>query len=120
MSYNTGSVTYIGDGRLGIRRGEAVALQIVYEDNLAEGNLFQRLDLDGDPDEILTIEDLWWYGEGSGRSIDTLIEDILPCTKGHAEIFLTWEDGDSFTGYEVEDSKVTKREVIITLGEVIE
>ena len=54
---------------------------------------------------------------GSGSSYDTLIETVLPAFEGEADLVLTWEDGDSFTGLRLRDRVVTKHKVVMTLGE---
>ncbi len=116
MSYNIDHSEYIGDGRLSIRRGDALCLLEVYDHQLPEGCWLDDLDLAGDLDEMLLINQFWWVGERSGSSsFDILIEHLLPETTGFAQIFLIWEGGDSINGIEVHDGVVTKKKVQVTL-----
>ena len=55
-------------------------------------------------------------GEFSGNSEDALLA-ALQKTKGSAELLLTWEGGDSFTGLRVVDGKVTKHDIRFSLGD---
>lgn len=58
-----------------------------------------------------------WSGEGSGRGIDNLIEEVLPRFTGNADLLLTWEGGDSHSGIRIVDGVVTKHVVEMTLGD---
>ena len=64
---------------------------------------------------------LWWHGGGSGNAVhEGTWEKFLRYTVGSADILLTWEGGDSFSGYRVVDGVVTEHEVVMALGEPIE
>jgi hypothetical protein len=118
MSYNVDTIEYIGDGRLSIRRGIAVGLQVTLEEErlLPDCSLFEDLDLEGDPDEMLVLERLNWYGEGSGHCFDEgLVDCVLPATRGHAQFGVIWEGGDSITGLEVRDGVVVTRKAGLAL-----
>jgi hypothetical protein len=102
-------------GDLTIRRGNAVALQVVYTDELAEINLFDELDLSGDPDVELPIYDVNWIGTGSGKHLDVLLRHILPETKGRAEVVMVVEGGEYFFGFEISNGVMTEKQVKLEL-----
>lgn len=125
MSYNVDHAEYIGEGRLTISRSDREGLLAVHEDELCECNFIDPYNEEcclvaGDDPDTWIIKRPWWYGEGSGRGVaDVLVKHILPLTKGHAQILLVWEGGDSITGLEVTDGVVVEREVIFTLGKAV-
>lgn len=63
----------------------------------------------------MTITNLRWNGEGSGRTLKTLTEKLLPATLGSADILFTWEGGDSHSGLIVNDGKVIEADVRFVL-----
>lgn len=90
----SGSLTIISDG--------------VDEDDMPE---------DGFPTDVGTILDksnFSWRGEGSGRSVDTLIEILETCCEGEMEFILEYESGDK-EGYRVKDGRVTALKVKMAL-----
>ena len=64
---------------------------------------------------LVELENLWWAGEGSGRSWDTLVNEVAPLIKGEVEAVFTWEGGDSTTGLAIKNGKVAKCNVAMTL-----
>jgi hypothetical protein len=113
MSYNC-HAEYLGAGRLRIKTSELDRLRDTYEDTteLCEGNCFEPSP--DQPDEMI-IATMRWYGEGSGRALETLTEKILPATLGSADILFTWEGGDSHSGLIVNEGKVIEADVIFSL-----
>lgn len=66
-----------------------------HQDNLAECNLFDDLDLLGPTDdERVTIPDLSWSGTWSGNGYSSF-KDILLSLHGTAKFAVTWEDGET-------------------------
>lgn len=62
-------------------------------------------------DKRVELENLWWFGEGSGNSYDFFVEHIAPKIMGHVEAIFTWEGGDSFAGLFIDDGVVVKGDV---------
>lgn len=57
------------------------------------------------------LENLWWYGEGSGNRHEFLVKVVAPLIKGEVEAIFTWEGGDSVSGLAIKDGKVIECEV---------
>lgn len=121
MSYNIGSIDYLGEGRLRINAQVRKKLRIELEDRLPEtnfleddGSVIEVEELPGRTEE-LEITRVRWRGEGSGRSED-LLHKALAATWGSADLLLTWENGNSHSGLRVVDGKVTEHEVEFKLG----
>lgn len=73
-----------------------------------------------DNDGYAPITNMWWSGEASGKAVECgAFEKFLSFTKGTADIILTWEGGDSFSGYRVVDGQVTEHLVEMVLGEQV-
>ena len=70
---------------------------------------------EADADGFVKLKSLAWTDDWSGYALE-LFETILTEIEGTAEIVLTWEGGDSFTGYRVHDGVVEKCPVIRALG----
>lgn len=68
---------------------------------------------------VFTPGRFWFTSDGSGWAFDALLANILPRFTGRADLVVCWEGGDSFTGLRVVDGKVTKHEVVRTLGKEI-
>ena len=113
MSYNIDHVGYIDGGRLKIQRGKAQELLKELGDEIPEDNFFDVLDLSImlDHEEMLSIENPWWYGEWSGNTYDVLKKKILPHTQGKATLLFVWAGGDSQNALVVDDGKVTEKKV---------
>jgi hypothetical protein len=101
-----------------MRAGDIVDLYEEFEGELAEGNFLEehlstaeRLCRDGIEDEHVKLENLWWYGAGSGRSYDVFLKHLAPKIKGEVEAVFTWEGGDSHSGLIIEDGVVTECDV---------
>lgn len=118
MSCNC-TADYLGAGRLRIKLDDFNRLLEKYEEyqGLAESNFITERGgtLPSNVAGELLIAKMWWSGEGSGSGLTVLQNEILPLTLGHADILLTWEEGDSFSGLRVEDGKVTECDVVQTL-----
>lgn len=119
VSYNIDSIDYLGEGVLRIGVAERKSLAKKFRSKMAESNFLEDDDAveatPGDP-STLVITHPFWTGEFSGNSEDALLA-ALKKTKGSAELLLTWEGGDSFTGLRVVDGKVTKHEIRFSLGD---
>lgn len=60
--------------------------------------------LDGEPEKHIKLPNIWWYGEGSGRSFDEVFQKhIAPKIMGKIEAVCTWEGGDSTSAFAIED-----------------
>lgn len=118
MSTNV-SVSYL-DGALFIDSGIARALlhSLGERGLLAECNFLDYGLAEGEG--TVEIKNPAWHGEGSGRQLDTLLTKILPRTSGTADLLVTWEEGDWFTGIRVEAGVVTKHEIEMALDAPVE
>ena len=85
---------------------------------LCESHCFENIIEDSCRPNYYLFEDFYWCGTGSGRHFDVLEKQILPDTKGYAELIFTWEDGE-VTGIKVDEGVITKHEVIQALGDEI-
>jgi len=63
----------------------------------------------------VNLKNFWWYGEGSGRSYDFLVNEVAPVVKGEVDAIFFWEGGDSICGLSIKDGKVAKCEVEMSL-----
>lgn len=68
------------------------------------------------PDGDLPVQYPGWTGEGSGSAHEMMRDEVLPLTKGEAEIVFVWEGGDDFLGLRVRDGVVTEHEIDLSLG----
>lgn len=111
MSYNIDHSEYL-KGKLSIKRKQARIL-LKDRDELPEGNFLDELDLGSElpDDELLPIENFWWYGEGSGHAYEDILPKIVPHLEGTASIHFIWEGGDSQTAIEIKNGKMTKKKV---------
>ncbi len=125
MSYNIDSVEVIDSHGFCITLAKLEAIK-PDECDMPEGNVFDMVDEghhvekfkgpDGSGVQLICLSGFWWYGEGSGRAEDTLIE-VLSHFDGRADLLLTWEGGDCHSGLRLRDGKVTKHEVVFALGD---
>lgn len=75
-------------------------------DRLSEG-----FELRGKQDgNVLVVEYITSYGEGSGHTFDDL-EEILSESTGYLRAVLVWEGGDSITRLVVDNGKVTNEDI---------
>jgi hypothetical protein len=115
MSYNIDSVTLIHSKDFSIEEDEYYRLKGKHEDEYPECSIF-----DGDAVELrdgrFYIKNFWWSGERSGHS-EELLREVLAEFDGEADLILTWEGGDSFTGLRLRDNEVVEHEVVMALGE---
>lgn len=130
MSYNIDNAAIIANVGFRITAKNArKVIRTLARGDRPEGSIVDHLqrdiarrekELDDDlPGEAeLPINELWWYGEGSGNTYDTLLGEVLPLTLGRADIIFTWEGGDSFSGVRVIDGKVERRKVVQALGDL--
>lgn len=100
------------------------SIDVIYSKGFAIGNRYEELaeTLASDLPELSVFYDdwnidrgFWWNGEGSGRSYP-LLKEVLASFNGEADLVLTWEGGDSFSGLRLRDHKVTEHEVVMSLG----
>ncbi len=72
-------------------------------------------------DDLARITHFAWGGENSGNAVECgAFRKMLSFTRGSADILLTWEGGDSFSGYRVADGVVTRHMVEMKLEEEID
>jgi hypothetical protein len=116
MSYNIDSTEYLSGGPLRIHQDVVDMANSELEYRLPEGCFI--FDLGGPPNTWHDITHPSWVGEGSGNEEDTF-KYLLSQTKGSADILLTWEGGDSFSGLRVVDGTVTEHRVVHMLGEEV-
>lgn len=114
MSYNIDRMDRIAGGDLRMRIEDYRRLAKSLRDT-PEGCFLKNELVPGD-DGFVVIQHLAWVGEGSGCSVDVLIDDVLPLTTGSADFLLTWEGGDSFSGIRARDGVVTCHQVVMALG----
>lgn len=57
------------------------------------------------------IDNLNWYGEGSGHTFDYFKKTVAPLIIGRIEAVFVWEGGDSTSGMIIEDGKITECDV---------
>jgi hypothetical protein len=119
MSYNIDSTEYLS-GVLSISLGDWRRLADDLSGELPELTFLNEQDIShGEDHVVVPIEKFWWSGAGSGRSVDLFVEHVAPHLIGEADILLTWEGGDSFSGWRIRDGKVTAHEVVHALGKEI-
>jgi hypothetical protein len=122
MSYNIDSIEIVCSANFRISLEKlALVRAAIDEDDIAEGNVFDMIDANNKEwskinGAYVHLTNFWWYGEGSGRSEDALYA-LLEEFEGDADLVLTWEGGDSFTGVRLRDGEVTHHEVRMALGE---
>lgn len=92
-----------------------------WEDELPEGNFLEDLNNalpdDFDPEAMVPLQNLWFYGEGSGSAWDSYsgcFDDIAKMIHGRVEAVVTWEGGD-VEGLIIQDGEVTECTVKQTL-----
>ena len=120
MSYNVDNVKTLS-GKLTISRAslrKIKRMRIETPECCFLDAIFVKEGKDDDA-ESFDIEDLEWYGEGSGYAFEDLLTKVLPFTKGTMEVVVTWEGGDSVNGLRIVDGTVTKHEVEMKLGKKI-
>jgi hypothetical protein len=125
MSYNIDSIEIIASDGFRISRAKYDELKEAFEDSekLPESSCF-----DDDWVTVCTKEvgdhiypkHFWWQGEFSGRTHETLYDEVLPQFEGEADLVLIWEGGDGINGLRLRDGKVTEHEVVQTLGKEIQ
>jgi hypothetical protein len=121
MSYNVDSTEYIGGtGPLTITAAahDELRAEINHLSDTAEVSWFtQKVAVTHSGfGTVFNVVKPWWYGQGSGRAFDMFVKS-LTYTRGSADILVTWEGGDSFSGLRVRDGVVTRHEIVHALGE---
>lgn len=119
MSYNIDSIVIVASDGFLIDRETLLALEKeLGEDSLPEIELFDqaRQSMRSGAQFWHPTGALWWRGEGSGHAYDAFVDKVLPRFHGSADLVLTWEGGDHFEGLRLKDGKVTKHEVVMSLG----
>lgn len=114
MSYNVDSVDCLKiDAQMFAKDIRDLITELSKTDfGIPEVCFLEELNIDGVPDTTpVKLNNLWWYGSGSGRSFENLINKVGPKIFGHVEAVFTWEGGDSFGGLIIDDGKVTKCDV---------
>jgi len=120
VSYNVDHVEIVASNRFCIPRDSiAILRKLVTDDDLPEICFLDEIDderfFSEDTEEILHPKHLSWCGSGSGWSVKTL-ETLLSHFSGSVDLVLTWEGGDSFSGLRLVDGKVTRHDVLMSLG----
>jgi len=122
------TIDYIGPGRLTIT-AEAIgqarmklltmagAIKIIPEDSFIN----THVNLISDGIRTYKISDVGW----TGQHADWLehLATALSYTRGSADLLLVWDGGkamEPFVGLRVEDGVVTKRAVVMSLGEEVD
>lgn len=115
MSYNVDNSEYLC-GKLYLDRAKVDAF-IEEHGTLPESNFIEDASAIGPDGEIVH---LWWTGAWSGYSVENGdFVAALALTTGEADILLTWEGGDSVTGYRVKDGVAIEYTVETRLGEPV-
>lgn len=113
MSYACTGADYLR-GKLFIDRETGIQLLDEMSDDLPESNLLDFV-TEG-PLGLVEIKSPTWCHTGSNRNFPDDYIKVLRKTTGHADIMLTWEGGDRFSGFRVRDGVVTQHEVVQALG----
>lgn len=115
MSYNIDSQEIVR-GSLEIDPVKARAWHAKHKDDVPECSFVDpHFECYPGTDDIAPFTKPWWYGEGSGNTEELYQQALAELTKGDADIVLTWEGGDSFTGLRVKNGVVTEMGVKFTL-----
>lgn len=100
------------------------SIEVIYSKDFAVGANFDAAEDENQTPEISVFDDdwniekgFWWNGEFSGSTFSQL-KRVLATFDGEADLVLTWEGGDSFTGLRLRDHVVTQHVVEFALGEV--
>ncbi len=118
MSYNINSIRIVSSDGFCISKTKWKKLNRNGELDLPEINI-----LDDDwltrcaveKSGVLFPNDIWWEGECSGSTYDTL-KMLLTRFSGDADIIVTWEDGET-SGLRLRDGHVTEPEVVQKLAD---
>lgn len=118
MSYNIDSITWLVFENVRMKAGDIRQLQQL---ELPEICFLENADIEyaGPEDEVEILKTFnWWSGEGSGRSWDDIfIQKVAPKLLGSLTGVLTWESGDSHSGFRIVDGVVTEHNVKFVLEE---
>ena len=116
MSYNIDYSEYL-KGKLTIKVLDAVELYRKLKDDMPECNFIEEIvdNPNYELNDVVGIENPWWYGEFSGHSYETTLRTCLVKTKGKATILFVWEGGDSQTALEVNNGKIKEKKVKVTV-----
>ena len=118
MSYNIDSVEILSSSNFRVHRNKAkrAAAKAAKQEWAPECSPFE--DLTFGEDGYAALARFWFYGEGSGAAWSEGVFDIYAkATEGEADLLVTWEGGDSFSGVRIHDGKMTRHKVVMTLGE---
>ena len=113
MSYNIDYCDYLAGG-LSISIVKATEFVREHNNELPEISFLEDVNSTQSDDLYVPIEYPHWCGNGSGYSYDVFLR-ALGLTHGNADILVTWEGGDSFTGLRVRDGEVTEKKVVQSL-----
>ena len=118
MSYNIDSVTVLSSNGFRVHRTKArrATTRAEKHDWTPEVAPFEELEFG--EDGYASLERFWFYGECSGTAWEEGVFEIYAsATEGEADLLVTWEGGDSFSGVRIRDGKVTQHKVATTLGD---
>ena len=110
MAYNIGSVRIVS-GALRIEPDKARAFVAAHADDLPEIHFLAAV---VEKATTVKLESACWNGAASGRSFE-LFQEALAMCDGEADLVVTWEDGDSFSGLRVNVGGVTEMDVAFRL-----
>jgi hypothetical protein len=112
MSYNIDSIQIVESKDFYISLEDYKALEEKYAEDeyLPEVNIFDPGWVKGQTVKNGRIypKHIWWSGNSGSED---LLKKILPAFNGSADLVLTWEGGDSFSGLRLKKGKVTKHNV---------
>ena len=116
VSYNIDSTTVICC-EAKMKATDVARLLRKHADDLPESHFLDEMADKSDDDGFVAVDKrFWWSGEGSGNAFDFLVKKVAPLIVGMVEVIFTWEGGRSHSGLRIVDGKVTKHEVVMTLG----
>lgn len=114
MSYNIDTIDIIGGTGLFIARSALDAFNATADAPEAWEGDYGTMPCEAPG--LLRFTTIPWHGEGSGRSLDSLIA-LLGQTYGSADLLLCWEGGDSYGGLRVINGIVTRHKIVMLLGD---
>jgi len=114
MSYNLDSIEIL-KGKLKISKKDVLDLKHDFRKHFPEGCFLHAINLRPSEynDELISLDNICWYGVGSGRSYEILENEIFPKLKGKATIIETWEVGDTIEKYTLVNGVKTNIEKIV-------
>jgi hypothetical protein len=117
VSYNIDSISIVHSEDFSISENEYHRLKGKHICEVPECSVF-----DEDAEEIrdgrFYPRHFWWCGDGSGHT-EPILREVLSAFDGEADLVITWEGGDSFSGLRLRNHKVTEHEIDMRLGDEV-